>query len=400
MNRVPPPSKHLPKQPAKGQPPWQLSQQFPRPGAAQLKTTPPKRPVAPPVYRPQPVPKVLQAKMHVARPPLISSQRAPLAAPAYRSGPAPKVAQTKTAIARQPRLDIASRRPVGPLVANRKPTNIARPGPAVQSKLALPARAVVVVQCAWSKADFPRPKFDVKTYRAGAIVFNMEYEADVDPRDPEMKRHNAALPHRFSWKVLRDRTILMLNGEEDPADFYRWTQSMLDAGTEKFIELGAEARDAPDDEQELLAFVMDTISVQTKTIQKLRDQVIVDFKKRKPQRGVVTEFLKAINSYIPNVYGWGPHSGVNTRVQEHGHSHVKKGSATPMTRALWDRTPDAKRGIALTPRGKRIVDVDGRGIDPDDLTPRSRGLFDKQEHVRTRADVNAKWGGKKRRRSI
>src|SRR6185503_17311537 len=113
------------------------------------------------------------------------------------------------------------------------------------------------------------------------------------------------------------------------------------------------------------------------------------------EKSVIDDFLKTINSFIPNVRGWGPHSGVNTRVQDRFHSHVVEGRATPLTRAAWESTPDAKWPIALTPRGVHIVGVDGRAYDPDDLTPESIGLFDAQEQVATRADVRSKWGGKK-----
>jgi hypothetical protein len=61
-------------------------------------------PAAPPVYRPQPTPKVLQRKAVGARQPTPSphSNHLPAAPPVYRPQPAPKVLQTKTAIASRP----------------------------------------------------------------------------------------------------------------------------------------------------------------------------------------------------------------------------------------------------------------------------------------------------------
>lgn len=58
-------------------------------------------PAAPPVYRPQPTPKVLQRKAVGARQPAPSphSNHPPAAPPVYRPQPVPKVLQTKTAIA-------------------------------------------------------------------------------------------------------------------------------------------------------------------------------------------------------------------------------------------------------------------------------------------------------------
>ncbi|HKR02295.1 MAG TPA: hypothetical protein VJT09_16575 [Pyrinomonadaceae bacterium] len=72
-----------------------------RHGAIQPKTAlapPPRKiPTAPPVYRPQPVPRVLQAKQSGApQPPLAArGQHAPIAPPVYRPQPTPKVLQGK-----------------------------------------------------------------------------------------------------------------------------------------------------------------------------------------------------------------------------------------------------------------------------------------------------------------
>src|SRR6266478_4071086 len=55
-----------------------------------------KPPVAPPIYRPQPVPKALQLKKPVPHQPFSQSGRAsapPVAPPAYRPQPVPKVLQ-------------------------------------------------------------------------------------------------------------------------------------------------------------------------------------------------------------------------------------------------------------------------------------------------------------------
>lgn len=54
-----------------------------------------RKPVAPPVYRPQPLPKVLQTKASQANLPPHPTRRAPAAPPAYRPQPLPKVLQTK-----------------------------------------------------------------------------------------------------------------------------------------------------------------------------------------------------------------------------------------------------------------------------------------------------------------
>jgi hypothetical protein len=75
-----------------------------KPRIVQLKTgvapTTIKQPVAPPVYRPQPAPHCVQAKM--PHPAHVKTQ--PVAPPVYRPQPLPKVMQTKTAVGPQTRV--------------------------------------------------------------------------------------------------------------------------------------------------------------------------------------------------------------------------------------------------------------------------------------------------------
>lgn len=70
-----------------------------KPVVAQFKTAVRQPPVAPPVYRPQPVPRVLQTKKAIPEPARSGAQaevRRPVAPPAYRPLAVPKVLQAKT----------------------------------------------------------------------------------------------------------------------------------------------------------------------------------------------------------------------------------------------------------------------------------------------------------------
>jgi hypothetical protein len=80
-----------------------------------------KRPVAPPVYRPQATTKTLQPKMANA-----VSRKPPVAPPVYRPQPVPKVLQTKSSSSPNPYVVQAPRRPIGPLV-NRPAAKIIQP---------------------------------------------------------------------------------------------------------------------------------------------------------------------------------------------------------------------------------------------------------------------------------
>lgn len=100
----------------------------------------PKPPAAPPVYRPQPTPKVLQAKTNAARPSASQSGRAHAAssAPAvYRPQPVPKILQTKTAGVQPPSHNAPS--PRRPAVAPSRS--------AIQPKTSGSARGVIQRNC-------------------------------------------------------------------------------------------------------------------------------------------------------------------------------------------------------------------------------------------------------------
>jgi hypothetical protein len=72
-----------------------------------------KRPAAPPVYRPQPVPKCLQARMSGSQRPAANAQQTPQAPPPYRPNPTPRVLQAKKPNA-QPSVNQPRPAPVAP----------------------------------------------------------------------------------------------------------------------------------------------------------------------------------------------------------------------------------------------------------------------------------------------
>ncbi|MDT4896286.1 MAG: hypothetical protein QOH25_1363 [Acidobacteriota bacterium] len=81
-----------------------------------------KQPVAPPVYRPQPAPKVLQRKMATTRQSANQTKPTPVAPPAYRPQPTPKVLQAKPSVL-QPKTEAGARvPPTAPALYRPQPT--------------------------------------------------------------------------------------------------------------------------------------------------------------------------------------------------------------------------------------------------------------------------------------
>jgi hypothetical protein len=88
----------------------------------------PKRPVAPPAYRPQPVPKVLQRKTSSAPTPRVNQPaRKPVAPPVYCPPAAPKVLQKKSALVAKPQAGQTTTKPVAPPVYRPEGKKILQP---------------------------------------------------------------------------------------------------------------------------------------------------------------------------------------------------------------------------------------------------------------------------------
>jgi hypothetical protein len=106
--------------------------QSPRTGVAQPKTASPTQPKAraasaPAVYRPQPVPKVLQAKAKDAPRTAVQPSRAPAAPPVYRPQPVPRVLQPKMSAAGQSGAGQPPRSPAAPPVYRPEAKKIVQP---------------------------------------------------------------------------------------------------------------------------------------------------------------------------------------------------------------------------------------------------------------------------------
>jgi len=189
-----------------------------KPAVVQLKTlvAPPtvKRPVAPPVYRPQPVPKVLQTKSALpASPQKFQPPPSPAAPPIYRPQPTPTVLQAK----RLPAHTIQAR-PLTPPVTHR-PSSVPK---IVQTKTVakhptLPVRPSAIVQLAEKKKK--GKDIFVRT------PFSGEVKSSITLEPGEHRRHiipNHLMKHMFQrwWNAHK-------NDEEGELTSFRELQGIL-----------------------------------------------------------------------------------------------------------------------------------------------------------------------------
>lgn len=169
-----------------------------------------RAPVAPPAYRPQPVPKVLQRKL--ATSPSISSAvqpgRTPVAPPVYRPQPPPKVLQGSMANNR-PRQTVAASRPssVSPPVLRSQPRN------AVQQK----AQATSVV----ARNRIERPGFGAPVFAPNPLSHFNHHRPNL-PTSPGIKlRANECLQRQCSLGTMmmnQNQAQRIVGGQPSPQD--------------------------------------------------------------------------------------------------------------------------------------------------------------------------------------
>lgn len=120
-------------------------------------------PAAPPVYRPQPTPKVLQSKAAQSQPPASNSKikpKLPIAPPVYRPQPTPKVLQSKMPGARQLRTGHSPNQPVN------TPGQQNEQRAVVQRKVVLPSRKPHAIPA----VERQEPKKIVRAAGTGATI--------------------------------------------------------------------------------------------------------------------------------------------------------------------------------------------------------------------------------------
>jgi hypothetical protein len=150
-----------------------------------------KPPVPPPVYRPQPVPKVLQTKSAVAHQPVHQTRSAPIAPSAYRPQPVPKVLQTKVASGQPLHAGHSPRKPVAPPVYRPEPKRV------VQPKMTATAQAQQLPKAPPVYRPQPTPRVlqtknsQIRATAQGHVVQGYAMKAGAGGASPRVAAHQA-----------------------------------------------------------------------------------------------------------------------------------------------------------------------------------------------------------------
>jgi hypothetical protein len=245
----------------------------------------------------------------------------------------------------------------------------------------------------------------------------------VDLKKPGLPSHNAAMPHRMSWKDIRDNTVKFYDSEEEEDDFRRWSRRFVFAGKEKIgeteeaieekegmiVETKTSYKNLKEDVEET---EKDWKSAQKKKdkvrVQKLEKKLKNEKKKRDKERRRLSRhreqkeglelllekqkqsqedflesrktliedkdstslkgFLRQANSFHANVPDLGPHFGVNNPVSEHAHLNLRESrsrkrgrSPSPMSRRVLDMSPERISLIAVDDED-RIITTSGETV--------------------------------------
>ena len=156
---------------------------------------------------------------------------------------------------------------------------------------------------------------------------------------------NMAIPHRMSWKDIRDNTDADIK-KGDSVGFTRWTDRFIDAGEEVM-----KANPSADREKNHKRFVV------------ARDALV-----NGGDADELTEFLDAANNFHANIPDIGPHKGVNNVVGERAHFNVRQTdrgrSLSPMSKRVAAMSPGRLSGIPITRDGE-LIDVRGETHDAE-----------------------------------
>jgi Domain of unknown function (DUF4157) len=233
-------------------------------------------------------------------------------------------------------------------------------------------------------ATAKRPGFTSTSKQSAFLSHNLFSDSsfEVNLKQPRLPSHNAAMPHRMSWKAIRDSTWRFMDGEEDATDFERWTDRFIKAGREKIRKteraIHRARRDRDRDRVEDLEMLLEKQERSQEDFVDARDALL-----RRQSSSRERDFLRQANSFHANVPDLGPHFGVNNPVGEHTHLHLvrsrhrkRKRSPSPMSRRVLDMSPERLPDLAVT-RDEEIITVTGETFSRRKLRHRHRHRFKK-----------------------
>jgi hypothetical protein len=202
-----------------------------------------------------------------------------------------------------------------------------------------------------------RPTFNTNSKRGAFIGHNLfSGRPRVNLKKPRLTSINAAMPHRMSWKAIRDSTARFCDGEDDDGDFTRWTDRFIKAGREK-IKITKGLIEAGKGDRSELEDLLESQTISQDAFVEARDELLKDSSRASWRK----EFEKQANQFHANVPDIGPHRGVNNPVQDHPHLHVSRSRSRGRSKRKRSLSPMSKRVREMSPDRLSAYPVDDEG---------------------------------------
>jgi hypothetical protein len=224
----------------------------------------------------------------------------------------------------------------------------------------------------------PRPAAFIGGAKPAAILTHNLMSGSgfqVDEKKPAMPSHNAAMPHRLSWKSIRDLTAAYCDGTALKAEFIHWTDVFIEAGEDHISEVQRIVKREEFDGEDLDAPTLKGFVRLLDYRQKNQTAFVAARDALLKSKATKATFLKIANSFHANVPDLGPHRGVNNNVQALLHLHFldteKGASLSPMSRGLATEIPDLLPPLAVN-SGGAVISTTGDAYTGGEMSPRSR----------------------------
>ncbi|WP_430412677.1 hypothetical protein [Kordia sp.] len=234
------------------------------------------------------------------------------------------------------------------------------------------------------KTPYDRPSFTADSKQSAILHHNTSKRSSfqINPKKPNLPSLNAAQPHRFPWKDMREVTKGYHTGQKK-----KQFQSMI-----RFLKTSGDTRIEHIErrlERSKRKKDVSKIKGRTELLKRAKGSQSSFNKAHKEYTDTqndktLKEFLRQANSHHANVPDYGAHFGVNQPVNDAIHLNIRKSrsrkrknstdlrprSPSPTSKKLLSELDpgSSEKGIAVDKDGK-IITTGGKLIDPSTLSP-------------------------------
>ena len=235
------------------------------------------------------------------------------------------------------------------------------------------------------KDVFDRPSFTADSKKSAIYSHNSSgrYSFSIDPEKPDLPSLNAAQPHRFPWKDIRE-VVRKRHLGTDKGEYLKFVKFLNRSGDARIRRIQRRLKRSRMRNDTVKIKVREELLKRAQGSQK-SFQSAHDSYEKKQDDSTLKELLRQANSHHANVPDYGPHQGVNNPVSDAIHLNLRRSrsrkrskstdphprSPSPTSGRLLKRLVPgmSEKGIAMITDG-RIITTGGEAIDVSLLRPK------------------------------